>query len=56
MWQYLQDTIKRPPAEWAHSSHHGPPMDAAKAEAMEAQGHAGCIVDFSQADGAWVIF
>lgn len=29
--------------------------DAVKAEAMEAQGRAGCGVDFSQADEAWVV-
>lgn len=55
-WQHPQDTIERPPAEWAHSSHRGPPLDAAKAEAMEAQGDTGCIVHFSQADGARVVF
>ena len=55
-WQHPQDTIKRPPAEWAHRSHGGPPLDAAKAEAVEARGCVGSFVDFSQADGAWVIF
>lgn len=51
-WQHPQDMIERHPAKWAHSSHHSPLLDAAKAEEVEAQGHAGCVVDFSQADGA----
>lgn len=54
-WQHLLDTIKMSPAEWAHSSCHSSLLDAAKAEVMEAQGHAGCMVT-SQVDGAWVFF
>lgn len=46
-WQHSVEMIKRPPAEWAQSFHCRPPPDASKAEVMEAQGHTGCITDFS---------
>lgn len=54
-WQHPQDTIERPPTAGALSSCHGLPLDTAKAEAVEAQGHAYCCVGFSQADEAWVV-
>lgn len=48
----VQDTVERLPAERARSSPAGPLPDAAKAEAVEAYGHAGCVAHGAQADGA----
>lgn len=48
--------VKRLPAEWAQSCPGGPLLDAAEAEAMQAQGQAGWVVDVTQTDGATVGF
>lgn len=48
----VEEQVEGLPAERAPGSPFGPLLDAVKAELVEAEGHVGCVLDASQADGA----
>lgn len=52
----VQEPAEGPPADGARSFPLGPMLDALEAEAVEAEGHIGCVLDVIQADGTQEVF